>query len=386
MKKGITRLIGFVLSLAIGFHFSVNAFCSDGKEEANEVFSNVSAKSFVLMDGFTLSSLSEKNADRPLPMASTTKIMTCIVALDQASLSDQVLISKEAVGVEGSSVYLKQGEILTLEELLFALMLESANDAAVAIALHVSGSLDAFTQLMNEKAKSLGMSSTNYKNPHGLPCDGHFSTARDLSRLLAYCMQNEAFRVFVGTKNISISAPDSGKRYLSNHNKLLRIYDTCVGGKTGYTKEAGRCLVSAAEKNGRILICATLDDPNDWMDHVALFDYGFSLFEEKKIVSSCEISRTVSVIGGEKAEIHIQNDEEFSLNLRANEEITVQIEAPHFVYACVNEGDVLGTAVLKLNDREVKRLDLIAMDSVERSNEKLSFWQKLIQIIRLWIE
>ena len=289
MKIFVSGFLSVLLLTSCVLSMAAGALGTEKKDDALEAFSNVSASSFFLMDGFTGSCLSQRNCDISLPMASTTKMMTCIVALEQASLSDLVEIPKEAVGVEGSSVYLKQGECLTVEELLFALMLESANDAAVAIALHVSESIDDFALLMNEKAKSLGMKSTNFRNPHGLPCEGHYSSARDLCKLLAYGMQNEAFRVFVGTGKTTISAPDSGKRFLSNHNKLLRIYDPCVGGKTGFTKEAGRCLVTAAEKNGRILICATLGDPNDWIDHVALFDYGFSLFQERKILSPFEI-------------------------------------------------------------------------------------------------
>lgn len=385
MKTIVSVFFAFIICFSFTIPSAASAL-PDETEQATEVFSSVSASSFLLMDGFTGEALSGKNADKPLPMASTTKIMTCIVALENANLSDHIKIPKEAEGVEGSSVYLKQGEVLTMEELLFALMLESANDAAVAIALHVSKTVDDFARLMNEKAKQLDMIATNYKNPHGLPCDGHFSTARDLCKLMAYGMQNEAFRVFVGTQKITISAPDSGKRFLSNHNKLLRIYDHCSGGKTGYTKEAGRCLVTSAEKNGRILICATLGDPNDWMDHVSLFDYGFALYEEKQILSPCEISHSVSVIGGQKKQVQLQNTDAFSIALRSTENPAFTIEAPSFVYASVEKGDVLGTVVLTLNQREIGRFDLVASEDVPRVGDKLSFWQKIIQMIRLWID
>ncbi len=384
MKTAISGFLSILLLISFVFPITVNALNLD-QDEAAEAFSNVSATAFLLMDGFTGASLSERNGDKPLPMASTTKIMTCIVALEHASLSDRVKISKEAVGVEGSSVYLQQGELLTLEELLFALMLESANDAAVAIAIHVSGNVDDFALLMNEKARSLKMTATNYKNPHGLPCDGHFSTARDLCKLLAYGMQSEAFRVFVGTGKTTISAPDSGKRYLSNHNKLLRIYDACVGGKTGFTKEAGRCLVTAAEKNGRILVCATLGDPNDWIDHVSLFDYGFSLFEEKKILAPCDISHSVPVIGGQREEVRIENNGECSVFLRPNETVQYSIEAPSFVYADVRKGDVLGTVVLSLDHKEIARFELVSAQDAPKREDKLSLWQRIIQIIRMWI-
>lgn len=383
-----TFFSGFLSILLLTFcilSMSVNALETEKMDDALDAFSNVSASAFFLMDGFTGAALSQRNCDISLPMASTTKIMTCIVALERASLSDLVVIPKEAVGIEGSSVYLKQGESLTLEELLFALMLESANDAAVAIALHVSESIDDFALLMNEKAKVLGMRSTNYRNPHGLPCEGHYSSARDLCKLLAYGMQNEAFRVFVGTGKTTISAPNSGKRFLSNHNKLLRIYDSCVGGKTGFTKEAGRCLVTAAEKKGRILICATLGDPNDWIDHVALFDYGFSLLQERKILSPCEINHTIAVIGGVKDRVQIQNPDEYSIYLRDGENVSMHIEAPVFIYADVRKGQAIGSVVLTLDEKEVARFELVSTQDISKREDKLSFWQKIKQIIGMWI-
>ncbi len=384
MKKIFSKSLALLLVFSSILSIQVRA--DNGEDSAISTFVETSATGYLLMDGFTLDTIAGKNADQPLPMASTTKIMTCIVALEEGTLSDVVTIPKEAVGVEGSSVYLSLGERLTLEELLFALMLESANDAAVAIALHISHSIDDFALLMNQKARDLGMKGTNYINPHGLPADGHYSTARDLCKLLAYGMQNEAFRVFSGTKKITISAPDSGKRFLANHNKLLRIYDACVAGKTGFTKEAGRCLVTAAEKNGRILICATLGDPNDWLDHMSLFQYGFSLMEEKRILSSDQISLSIPVVGGQSGQIRIGNTEEFSIWLRSSEKIDYYVEAPDFVYAGIAQGDVLGSVVYYLNGRELKRIDLVAQNDALKSKERLSFWERLIQNFRLWID
>lgn len=383
MKDCLKRTIAILLLFS--FTCSIPVFASDS-EDSVQAFSGTSANSYLLMDGLTGEVLSSKNADVALPMASTTKIMTCIVALEEGNLSDLVAISQDAVGVEGSSVYLMKGETLSLEELLFALMLESANDAAVAIALHISDDLSAFADLMNQKAREIGMTCTNFVNPHGLPADGHYSSARDLCKLLSYAMQNPAFRVFSATKTMTISAPEGKKRFLSNHNKLLRMYDACIGGKTGFTKEAGRCLVTAAEKNGRILVCATLGDPNDWLDHAALFNYGFSLYSEKKILGLNELSLTVSVVGGKRKAVNLTNSDEFSIWIKYDEHLTVTTELPAFVYAGVEEGTVIGYAVYSLNDKEIERIPLIAKESVPIRNDKLSFWQRLKQRIRLWFD
>ena len=382
MNSYLLRFIAFLLVIVMLLPISVFA----SENESVEVFAETSADSFVLMDGFTGSVIASKNADLSLPMASTTKIMTCLVALENGRLSDLIEIPKEAVGVEGSSVYLTQGEKLSLEELLFALMLESANDAAVAIALHISQDISSFAALMNQKARELKMSSTNFVNPHGLPTDGHFSSARDLCKLLAYSIQNDAFRVFSGTKTMTISGPNGTKRYLANHNKLLRLYADCIGGKTGYTKEAGRCLVTAAEKNGRILICATLGDPNDWMDHVSLYQYGFSLFLQKEVVGAGQLEISVPVVGGTKSEIMLTNSESYSPWVRADEVISCIIEAPHFTYAGVFKDQVIGYAVYSINGIEAKRIELIANETVSKRKDKLSFWEKIIQKIKLWMD
>lgn len=355
-------------------------------ENSKQTFSEVSAASYFLMDGLTHACLGSKNGNTTLPMASTTKIMTCIVALENASPSDQVIIPKEAVGVEGSSVYLVQGERLTLEELLYALMLESANDAAVAIALHVSDNLEDFVELMNRKAVELGMFGTNYANPHGLPADQHYSTAKDLCLLLSYALNNKAFRVYSGTQKTTISAPNSNHRFLSNHNKLLRIYDGCIAGKTGFTKEAGRCLVTASEKNGRTLICATLGDPNDWLDHISLYNYGFSLYEEKQFMLPAEISVSIPVVGGREEGVLCTNKSSFSFWVRKGEEHGLNFEMPSFVYADVFKDDVLGYAIFSIDGREVQRIELLADKTVLKREESLSFWEKIFQKIRLWME
>ena len=381
MKKVFRALVFFLIVCFLSVRISV--FASGFDSEASSVSADASAKAFLLMDCDTGDVLSAKSADLSLPMASTTKIMTCIVALEKAELSDEVSIPAAAVGVEGSSVYLSKGETLKLEELLYALMLESANDAAVAIALHVSGSIDDFAGLMNEKASELGLSGTHYVNPHGLPAKGHYSTARDLCKLMRYGMNNDAFRTLTGTGTVSISAPGGKTRFLSNHNKLLRLYDPCTGGKTGYTKEAGRCLVTSAKKDDKELVCATLGDPDDWRDHSSLFEYGFSLYEKREIAAPGSLCYELPVVGGEGEKVTVKNEDLLAFSLRGEEKVACEVDLPRFLYAPVRQGQVVGEAVFSRGGEEVARVSILAQQDILKREEKLTFWSRLWQKIRL---
>lgn len=232
----------------------------------------ISANCAALIDGRTGEILYEKNAGQRSLIASTTKIMTGLLVCESGQPDTEVLIPEEAVGVEGSSMYLKTGERLTRQELLYGMMLHSGNDAALALAISISGSETAFVQQMNLRARALGLTQTHFANPHGLDSGENYSTACDLAQLTRAAMQNARFRAVVSTKTISC-----GGRTLTNHNKLLWRYEGCIGVKTGYTKHAGRILVSAAERESGMLIAVTIADPDDWRDHAALLDYGFAV-------------------------------------------------------------------------------------------------------------
>ena len=232
----------------------------------------LSAEKAILVDAATGRVLYEKNADERSLIASTTKIMTALVVCEQCNVLDRMRIPREAVGIEGSSMYLQEGEVLTLQELLYGLMLHSGNDAALTLAISVSGSEAAFVRQMNRRACALNLTQTHFANPHGLDSGENYSTALDLVRLAQAALQNEQFRAVVSTKTITCAG-----RTLTNHNKLLWRYDGCIGVKTGYTRHAGRILVSAAERGGRMLIAVTISDPDDWRDHVSLLDYGFAV-------------------------------------------------------------------------------------------------------------
>ena len=225
----------------------------------------LSAAAAILMDADSGEILFEKDAGRCMRIASTTKIMTALVALERAKLTDTITVTASHM-VEGSSMYLKPGETVTVEELLYGLMLCSGNDAALALA-DCCGGLDAFVQAMNEKAAALGMKDTSFANPNGLDDENHYSTARDMAVLAAYAAEDPTFRRICSTKTATV-----GGRSMTNHNKLLRQIEGCIGMKTGYTKAAGRTLVSCAERQGRRLVAVTLCDGNDWADHKTLYD------------------------------------------------------------------------------------------------------------------
>ncbi len=376
------RIISLLLAAALFLTGSV--FASSLDLPSAQVSYTCSAESYCLMDADTGELLSSRNPDLPMPMASTTKIMTCLVALENGVINDTVTIDQESVGVEGSSVYLVQGETLTLSDLLYALMLESANDAAVAIAKHIAGSVEDFAEQMNSLAQAIGMNQSHFVNPHGLQAEGHHSTARDLCLLMRYAMNNTAFAEIVATRTKIIPAPEGKNRFLSNHNKLLRLYDDCVGGKTGFTKTAGRCLVTAARRDGKRLICATLGAPDDWNDHSSLFDFGFALYETVSFPKEGSISLSIPVVSGMESEVKVSNQDLFSFSVRAQDRVETVIEAPKFMYAPVSEGDVVGQAVFLLNGKEIGRVDLFAENSVNQTEAKLGFWQKIWKTIVSW--
>ncbi len=240
---------------------------------------DVSANNAVLIELNTGEILFEKQAHEIQSIASITKLMTAIIAIESNKMDEEAVTSRRAIYTEGSSIYLEQGEKMTIRDLVYGLMLRSGNDAAVAISEHIGGSVEGFVYLMNEKASWLGMTRTNFTNPHGLEDDNHYSTAYDMALLMRYAMNNPQFVEISGT-----TAYRSDKRSYSwfNKNKLLtKLYEFCTGGKTGYTRKAGRTLVSSAAKNGHHLIAVTLNAPNDWNDHINMFEWGFNYLDER---------------------------------------------------------------------------------------------------------
>ena len=311
-------------------------------------------------------------------MASTTKIMTAIVAIEHADLSNKISVSEKAVGVEGSSIYLKGGEHLTLEELVFALMLESANDAATAIAFEISGNIDEFAELMNEKATDIGLRDTNFTNPHGLDHENHYTTAHDLAVLTAYALENETFAKIVSTYKTTIPLYDNeGTRLLLNHNKMLKLYEYAIGVKTGFTKKSGRCLVSAAQKDGMTLVAVTLSAPDDWQDHKAMLDYGFAKYECLPLADPQTITISVPVVGGTVPEITVTNPDGASHCVPTEKSnITNVTELKRFYYAPISQGEILGKVTFYNNGVKLTSIGLTATQDIHEPQKK-SIWERL---------
>ena len=333
----------------------------------------LSAEKAILLDCATDRVLYEKDPDARSLIASTTKIMTALIVCEQCNVLDRMRIPREAVGIEGSSMYLQEGEILTVQDLLYGLMLHSGNDAAVALAIYCGGTVEGFVERMNDKARVLGLANTHFENPNGLDSPGHYSTARDLAVLADYAMANPIFYKTVSARNVT-----AGTRYLRNHNKLLWQVEGVDGVKTGYTKAAGRILVSSATREGRRLIAVTINAPSDWQDHKELLETGFSRYQVKTLVSEGARIGSVEIAGGEALEAELLAAEDFSFAVAEDETVTLDLTGPGFVYAPVAEGADAGFAHVRLNGKAVGKVKLKYGQTVEQfREEEMSFWDKL---------
>lgn len=335
----------------------------------------LSAQKAIVLDGTTGRVLFEKDADSRSLIASTTKIMTALVVCEQCNVLDRMRIPKEAVGIEGSSMYLQEGEILTIQELLYGLMLHSGNDAAVALAIYCGGTVEGFAELMNDKARSLGMTGTHFENPNGLDSPQHYSTARDLAVLAAHAMENPVFYKTVSTKTVTV-----GNRYLRNHNKLLWLVEGADGVKTGYTKAAGRILVSSATRQGRRLIAVTIHAPGDWQDHKLLLEQGFSSYQVQNLVQKGTCLGSVTLIGGMAGEVEILANDDFSYAVASGEKPQIELPGTGFVYAPVVEGADAGFAHVVIDGKSVGTIPVVFGQTVEREAEQeRSFWHRLLR-------
>lgn len=334
----------------------------------------ISAQKAILLDAETGRVLYEKEADSRSLIASTTKIMTALLICEHCNVLDRMEIPKEAVGIEGSSMYLQAGEILSIQELLYGLMLRSGNDAAVALAIHCAGTVEQFAALMNDKARQLGLSGTHFENPHGLDAPHHYSTARDLAVLSAYAMENPIFQRTVSSKTVRV-----GNRTMQNHNKLLWRVDGADGIKTGYTKAAGRILVSSATRDGRRLICVTINDGNDWNDHSTLLERGFSAYRVHQLIQEGQCLGYASVFSGDHEEVPLLASKDFSIALRNDEKVQIILSGPGFAYAPVVKGKTAGYAYVCIGENVVGTVKLVYGETVERTAEKKKpgFWERL---------
>lgn len=346
--------------------------------QASESEASVSAKSAVLYQPDTKRFVYTKNSKKRLAMASTTKIMTALVAAENiSSLDEAVVIDGTAAGTEGSSAYLKCGEVVTAEELLYALLLQSANDAAVALAVHISGSVEEFATLMNERAEKMGLSDTHFVNPHGLDADGHYTTAEELALIASEALKNETVAAIASTYKKTIVDGERQRTYV-NHNKLLYLYDGAVGVKTGFTDNAGRCLVGAAERDGVRLISVTLDAPSDWQDHKRLLDLGFEKFSSLKLIDVYELSYEVPLLDGTGECVRVSNDSELSIVCEGEVgKIERFVNLPRFISHTVNKGDVVGRVDFAVDGEPVGSVDLVALENKEVKKEKDSILKRI---------
>ncbi|MBQ8849236.1 MAG: D-alanyl-D-alanine carboxypeptidase [Clostridia bacterium] len=378
MKRIFTLLTA--ISICLCFTLSV---CGAGQPEGSAaiaVSASVSAESAILIDADSGEVFCEKNADAPMGMASTTKLMTALTALRLGEPDRRISIPAEAVGVEGSSVYLIEGEVLTLEELLYALLLSSANDAAVAIAVSLSGSISAFAEEMNAYAAELGLKSTHFTNPHGLYDEEHYTTARELAVISAEALRSELISEIVSAQKTTI--PHDGvadKRLLVNHNKMLKSYDGAIGMKTGFTKKTGRCLVSAARRDGLTLIAVTLNAPDDWRDHTALLDYGFENYERRIFYTAGAFSYALPLSDGESESVILTNTEPLALTVRKGaSDVEIRVEAPfRFAVGDTKKGDLFGSVTLSVDGAYCTSVLAFSESSSGKTRPKKGFFERI---------
>lgn len=344
-----------LLSLFLVFFFSFNVYSAD--------IPFLSAQSAILINADTKEIIYEKNAYQRRSMASTTKIMTSILAIESGRLNE--VVTAENMSAEGSSIGLKTGNKLTLETLVWGMLLESGNDAAKLTANHIAGSEEAFAKLMNDKSVAIGMTDTNFVTASGLDDSQHYSTAFDMALLGAYAIKNPIFSEMCSAKvkTVDFIEPDISLTF-SNHNRLLSMYDGVFGVKTGFTKKSGRCLVSACRRDGVNFIAVTLNAGDDWNDHIKLYDYGFENLRYEDVY--LRLPDSIRVYGSEKCECNISISKS-PLTVAVSENVKglrQKIYLPSFLYAPVKKGEIIGKVELYSDDRLISVVNILAADDI----------------------
>lgn len=368
MKKVICCLL--ILGLTLPF-FGLTVFADEP---------GVSAASAVVIEAETGTVLFAKNMSERRAMASTTKIMTAILTIEAGDLDREFTVDSFAIMVEGTSMGLREGDRVSRRDLLYGIMLPSGNDAANAAAVSVSGSVAAFVEKMNAKAEALGLSNTHFANPSGLDANGHYTTAYDLAMLTAYAMKNEIFREVAGCryKEVEFGNPPY-KRTLYNSNKMLTRYDGAIGVKPGFTDDARRCLVSAAERDGTMLIAVTLNAGDDWNDHARMLDYGFTRVSAYPLETGC--STKVAVAGTGQTVGVYADSAVLSLTAVQRQKLERRVLLPRMVYGEVEKGQKLGSIVYLLDGKTIKSVNLYADSDVAKEDAKLTVWQKIMRFL-----
>ncbi len=350
MRKTIVCLLLFALA----------ALLLPGVEaQAEEPETGAAAAIVMSVDG---EAVYERNADQPRLIASTTKLLTALVALERLELDAQAEIRPEWTGVEGSSMYLKAGERYSVRELLEGLLLCSGNDAATALACLAAGNVESFAVQMNLRAAALGLTRSHFVNPHGLDAPGHMASARDLGLVMAACLRQPALMEILAERSTVINGQSYG-----NHNKLLSLCPGCLGGKTGYTEAAGRCLVSACEREGTRLICVTLSDPDDWVDHQRLYNWAFARYAERDVSAAARFE--VPVASGETALLPVRA-KPLRLFLPREVELTLVAHLPRFVFAPITAGESAGRVEIFRSGELIGETTLYFTEGTEKTKSE----------------
>lgn len=372
MKQYIYTKLVYIVAIFCLFSFSTSTALAD--TDKMQLPPEIVGQAGLVMDVLTGKVLYEKNAHSPFEPASTTKIMTAILALEKGNLSDIVVTSEEPLRVDGSRIYLEEGEKLTLEQMLYGMILNSGNDAAVAIAEHIGGDIESFVKMMNAKAREIGAYHTTFVNPSGLPDEGHLTTAYDLALISRYALLNlPKFRKIVSTKTLEIPwQAEEWDRQLINLNKLLWNYEGADGVKTGYTSTAGRTLVASATRDGWQLISVVLkSDANIWSDSMALLDYGFENFEIKNLVGKNSDVAEEDVKYGDPVKL-VTKDGLTSVVKKNDLPISKKLVINQDIKAPVSKGEVLGQLIFYQGEEQLGSVNLIAANDVKRKIH--TFW------------
>ncbi len=353
MKKIISVFLAFVLL----FTFSTYVFAEDSLK--------ISAKSAVVISADTCEVIYSKNMNEQLPMASTTKIMSSVLALEYGAVDEMQKVTTDMIAVEGSSIGLLDGDKISLKTLVKGMLLESGNDAANAVAHIIGGNISVFVEMMNDKAKEIGMYSTSFETPSGLDGENHYSTAFDMAVLGAYAIKNPEFRsICEDESDVVYYGNPPYRRVFTNHNKLLDLYDGAFGIKTGFTKKSGRCLVSAVCKDGKTLVAVTLNAPDDWNDHIKMYDYAFEKVNSYELIEDFSDIK-LKVVGGTKSNIDIEMLTVPEYTTVKNIEYIDRIYIKQFEYAPVYKGDVVGKIEFYHNNIIISEVPICAAETVE---------------------
>lgn len=341
---------------------------------------NVTATSAIVIEASTGHIIYARNPDGPMFPASTTKTMTLLMALERGGLDEIVTVSENAWGTEGSTLWLEAGEKIPLQDLLYGMMMVSANDAAVAIAEHIDGSVANFAAHMTQRAKELGATNTNFTNPHGLPDDNHYTSARDLALITAQALKTPGFEQIVSTTEMSFPwIHDANNKLLRTENRLLYMYNGCNGVKTGYTQRAGRCVICSAQRNGIQLISVVLDGLYMWNDSIILLDYGFENVGIGTLVKNDEVIATLPILSGRRKSMPVKTAGEVVVPLfKNNEAYDIKYDIPEVLNAPVTNGETIGKVRVFIDGREIASTDVVTTGDVEQK----SFFRLILKTFR----